>query len=100
MPKTPYGLQFPGRAYGGSSFIALSPVHFPDAAALEARLELLSPPARKKNKADTPRDRSAANRGYTTLGRDSVVSAEGRQRAAFEYQRYVNSAYQGRKYSG
>ena len=90
MPKATEGRSrlFTGRTYDGSSFICLSPVHFPDVAALEARLDLLENPAkRKKNKTEAPRDRSVANRGFTTSSNGSIITADGSQRASFEHQR-------------
>ncbi|KAJ3548210.1 hypothetical protein NM688_g5325 [Phlebia brevispora] len=88
-----YPRLFPGRTYDGANFISSSPVHFVDAAALKARLDQLAQPAKRKkarnNDRDVPRDRSAANRGFTTGTRENVVSMDGINRAAFEQQRLL-----------
>lgn len=85
--------QFPGRIYDARSFISLSDVHFADVGALQARLELLvnkNPGKRNQRQREEPRDRSTANKGFTTHGKDSVVSQDGKLRAFFEYQRCVD----------
>ena len=65
---------------------------FKSAAELENALDMLAPRPKKpgKDKRQEKGDTSKANRSFTQSGiRESVVSAQGRARAAFEQQRCV-----------
>ena len=80
---------FRGKAHDPARYVALSPVVFATRQELAAKLDRLAQKAGKKKKREQERDRSQANTHYTTGQSTDVITEAGKDRATFEFSRYV-----------